>query len=99
MGFFSFLTGGRDANVSDAMERGAVIIDVRTPMEFKQGNVKGSVNIPLDQINNNIQKIKKMNKPVVAVCASGNRSGSAKSILLKHGIECYNGGGWRSLSH
>jgi phage shock protein E len=33
------------------------------------------------------------------VCRSGNRSGSAKAILEKEGIEVYNGGAWDSLQN
>ena len=41
--------------------------------------------------------IKKLNKPVIACCASGMRSSQATSILKKNGIEVINGGGWKSL--
>lgn len=98
MGLFNFLTGSSSQDVTELVEKGAPIIDVRSPMEFKSGHVEGSINIPLDQIKNNISKIKKMQQPVITVCASGNRSGSAKTILESNGIECYNGGGWRSLA-
>jgi apurinic endonuclease APN1 len=42
--------------------------------------------------------IKKLNKPVIACCRSGMRSGQATSILKQNGIECINGGGWNSLA-
>jgi len=90
--------GKRKEKLRDAMSRGAVIIDVRTSGEFASGHIKGSQNIPLDKINGQVERIKKMNKPVVVCCASGMRSGSAKSILSNKGIECYNGGGWHSLN-
>lgn len=78
-------------------ENGAQIIDVRTPGEFSGGHIKGSVNIPLDTLSNQLGKIKK-DKPVITCCASGMRSGSAKSILLSKGYtEVHNGGGWSGL--
>lgn len=78
-------------------KNGAQIIDVRTPAEFKEGHLKGSVNIPLQTLSNNLSKIKK-DKPVITCCASGMRSASAKSILKSAGYtEVYNGGGWSVL--
>ena len=44
-----------------------------------------------------IETIKKWNKPIIACCRSGMRSGQATSILKQHGIDCINGGGWQSL--
>lgn len=76
---------------------GALIVDVRTPAEFKSGNIKGSRNIPLDEIKSKLQELKKSGKPVITVCRSGARSGMAKSILAAAGIPVYNGGPWNSL--
>lgn len=84
-------------NYSELIKNGAKIIDVRTQGEFKGGHVKGSINIPLDQISNKIEKIKKMNTPIITCCASGMRSGSAKNILKNNGIDVYNGGSWLNL--
>lgn len=78
---------------------GAVIVDVRTPGEFKAGHIKGAVNIPLDQIRSKVADLKKKNKAVITCCRSGTRSGMAKSILKSSGVECYNGGAWDSLRH
>lgn len=98
MGLFGNLFGGQSQkNVKEMLANGAVIIDVRTPQEFQGGNVKGSKNIPLDRIESEAKKIKAMNKPVVVCCASGMRSGQAKSILQRHGIEVENAGSWHSL--
>jgi phage shock protein E len=79
------------------VKKGAQIIDVRTPDEFRGGHIKGSVNIPLDRLQQNLAKIKK-DKPVITCCASGMRSASAKSILQTNGYaEVINGGGWSGL--
>lgn len=76
---------------------GAQIIDVRTASEYKEGHLKGSVNIPLQTLSNHLSKINK-DKPVITCCASGMRSASAKSILQGAGFkEVYNGGGWSGL--
>lgn len=84
--------------VKEALRKGAVIIDVRTPHEFDNGKVPGSVNIPVDRISSNIERIRSMKKPIVLVCGSGARSSQAKNILKSSGInDVYNGGSWESV--
>lgn len=98
MGLLSmFGLSGKSENVKDFMDKGAVIIDVRSPGEFRDGHIKGSKNIPLDIISLKINEIKKLNKPVIVCCRSGMRSAQANSILKGNGINCMNGGGWISL--
>lgn len=98
MGLLSmFGFGDKSESIKDFMDKGAVIIDVRTAGEFKEGHIKGSKNIPLDTIASKVQEIKKLNKPVIACCRSGMRSAQATSILKQNGIEVINGGGWESL--
>lgn len=100
MGLLSMLgLGGKSESVKEFMDKGAIIIDVRTPGEFQGGHIKGSKNIPLNTIGNQIESIKKLNKPVIACCASGMRSSQATSILKSNGIEAMNGGGWASLEN
>ena len=100
MGLLSMLgLSGKSENIKDFMDKGAVIIDVRTPGEFQGGHIKGSKNIPLNTIGNQIESIKKLNKPVITCCASGMRSAQATSILKSNGIEVMNGGGWSSLEN
>lgn len=79
-------------------KNGAIVLDVRSAGEYQSGHVKGSVNIPLDQIGQKLSKIKSYNKPVITVCASGMRSGVAAGQLRKAGLEAYNGGSWHNLS-
>ncbi len=98
MGLLELLGLKSKVDYKEIFENGALIIDVRTPGEYKQGNYKGSQNIPLDQISKKINDIKKKNKAVIAVCRSGARSGQATSILKQNGIEAYNGGPWTSLN-
>lgn len=80
------------------VKEGAVIIDVRSPAEYKGGHIKGSINIPVDQLRNNLGKLKDKNKTIITCCASGMRSASAKNILQAAGyLNVHNGGGWYSL--
>ncbi len=89
--------GGPSVNYKELAEKGAVIIDVRPSVEFSSGHIKSSINIPLDTISMQLNKIKKYNKPVITVCRSGSRSAMATGILKKQGIEAYNGGAWNIL--
>ena|ERR1035437_2179091 len=88
---------GPKVDLGTVIANGGIIIDVRTPGEYAGGHVKGSLNIPLDGLNSQMSKLKK-DKPVITCCASGMRSGSAKSMLLANGFkEVYNGGSWYNL--
>ena len=75
------------------MENKKVLIDVRTPMEFNMGHAEGSINLPLDEVVDRIDEIKKFTAPTF-VCASGARSGSVVDYLVGQGFECENGGSW-----
>ncbi len=89
---------GPSVNYGDLLKEGAIILDVRTPGEFKQGHIKGAINAPLNELSKHTSKIKK-DTPIITCCASGMRSASAKSILKSSGFsEVYNGGGWSSLA-
>jgi len=84
--------------VKEAIKKGAVIIDVRTAHEYDNGKVPGSINIPVDRISTNVERIRSMKKPVIVVCESGSRSSTAKNILKSAGVEeVYNGGSWESV--
>jgi phage shock protein E len=79
-------------NLGTIIQEGAFLVDVRTPQEFAESKVNGSVNIPLDRVASHIDKFKGK-KNIVVFCRSGNRSGQAKSILEKNGItHVFNGG-------
>ncbi|GAB4189883.1 MAG: hypothetical protein OHK0057_30680 [Thermoflexibacter sp.] len=75
------------------------VVDVRTPAEFRGGNVAGSINIPLQEIPQRWEEFKKLAQPIVLCCASGNRSGQATTFLKNKGIECENGGGWMQVNY
>lgn len=91
-------SSGPATDYKELLEAGAIIVDVRSAGEFKQGHIKGSVNIPLDQIGTKIAFLQGKNVPVITVCRSGNRSGAAAGVLKNNGIEVYNGGAWDSLN-
>ncbi len=92
-----FGLGGPKVDLSQKIKEGATIVDVRTADEYRSGHVPGSVNIPLDRLQGQLQKIPK-NKPVITCCRSGARSGMAADVLKQAGYDVYNGGPWTSVA-
>ena len=88
---------GNSTDYKELVQKGAVIIDVRSPGEYSGGHIPGSLNIPVEVIAGKVQEIKKQNKPVITCCRSGMRSATAAQTLKQAGIEAYNGGPWNSL--
>lgn len=99
MGFFSALFGKTDnAELTEAVNNGAFLVDVRTPDEFSTGTVKGAVNIPLDKVSSQLSKFNG-NQSIVVFCKSGNRSSQAKNILEQNGFKnVINGGTWQNVN-
>jgi rhodanese-related sulfurtransferase len=86
-----------EGNLKDVISHGALVVDVRTPEEFKAGHIEGSLNVPLDEIGKAMECLQK-DVPIVVVCASGARSSYAVMILETNGYEkVYNGGAWNRL--
>jgi len=86
------------ADLQGVIDEGAFLVDVRTPGEFNQGNVKGSVNIPVDSIASKLSLFKNK-KNIIVFCRSGSRSNMAKTILENHGFNnVINGGTWEQVS-
>lgn len=90
---------GPKADFKALVSSGAIVLDVRTPEEFKTGHIKGSVNIPVQVLQGKLADLKKKGKPIVAVCRSGARSGMAVNMLRGAGMEAYNGGAWNALEY
>lgn len=88
---------GPKVDMAAVIANGAVIIDVRTTAEYAGGHIKDSINIPLNTLGSQMVKLNR-NKPIITCCASGMRSGSAKSLLQANGFkEVYNAGSWFNL--
>lgn len=99
MGFFSALFGNADnTKLTEVVRAGAFLVDVRSSSEFASGSVKGAVNIPLDNLQQQIATFKgKQN--IVVFCRSGNRSSMAKNILSQSGFQnVIDGGTWKNVN-
>lgn len=90
---------GPKTDFAQLNKNGALILDVRSKSEFAAGHIKNSINIPVDTLQQNLNKLKNKNTTIITCCATGNRSGMAKRILNAKGYDkVYNGGGWKSLN-
>tara|TARA_B110000881_G_scaffold114166_1_gene100238 strand:+ start:36 stop:311 length:276 start_codon:yes stop_codon:yes gene_type:complete len=83
--------------IKDYLEKGAIVLDVRTLEEWNEGHVEGSKHIVLTVIPSELEQIKSWDKPVIAVCRSGARSGQAAQFLSNNGIDTINGGPWQNV--
>ena len=97
MSFFSNLFGGPQispaSEITEQLQAGALIVDVRTAQEFAQGKIAGAINIPVQVIAKRIDEISKHNKNVIVYCRSGARATTAMNILNQAGLKAFNAGG------
>jgi rhodanese-related sulfurtransferase len=64
-----------------------LVLDVRTPMEFKKGHLEGAVLIPLQELQKRLPELAAYkNKEILIYCATGNRSTVASKILIDNGF-------------
>lgn len=86
------------------IDKGATVIDVRSPDEFAGGHLTAAVNIPVDQLPSRLTDVEKLvggdkSKPIVVYCAAGGRAATAKTALDGAGYsKVVNGGGFKDLS-
>ena len=96
--FKNLFSQGNSQNLATLINDGAFLVDVRTHAEFAEGSVKGSVNIPLDKVQNQLAKFKNK-EHIIVFCRSGNRSSQAKNILEQNGFtNVTNGGTWQNVN-
>ena len=87
MGFFDFLKGP-DINqgIKDCQAApGAVLLDVRTPEEYREGHIPGSKNVPLQSLDQVTGLVNHQDTPLFVYCHSGARSSRAVSALRRMG--------------
>ena len=98
MGLFNLFKKKKMTNeIQEYLNNDAVIIDVRTLEEWNEGHSEGAKHIVLTVVPLNVEEIKSWEKPVIAVCKSGGRSGQATQFLSNHGIDVINGGPWQNV--
>ena len=79
-----------DVSVDEALRlwqaKEAILIDVRTPAEYREGHIPGVANIPLDELEKRLGEIPK-DKKVVLICWTGNRSAQGTRFLRSKGFD------------
>lgn len=87
MGLFHLF---RSADINEGVaeyktNKGAMLLDVRTAEEYRDGHIEGSINVPLDQIASIAGVVKDKQTPLYVHCYSGGRSGQAVAYLKQMG--------------
>jgi len=87
MGFFDFF---KQPDINQGVKAyhsapSAVLLDVRTPQEYRQGRIPGSKNVPLQAIDNVVSVAENKDVPMFVYCYSGSRSSQAASALRRMG--------------
>lgn len=78
-------------SAKELINDGALLIDVRSEIEFKSGHIEGAIVMPVESINKSVaeSKIESKETPVIVYCRSGSRSASAAKILSNLGYTVY----------
>ena len=75
-------------HLNELLENGAILIDVRSPQEYKEGHINGAICIPEYEIKFRCKnEIKNEDKIIVVYCSSGKRSKKAQKILREQGFK------------
>ena len=78
-------------------ENNYTIVDVRTKEEYETGHIKDAINIPVDNIVENANKLEK-GKTIIVYCKSGKRSATAATTLKGLGFKVYDLGAYESIT-
>ncbi|OCA79546.1 hypothetical protein BBH99_18480 [Chryseobacterium contaminans] len=85
-----------NVNIKEVVTSSEVtLLDVRIPEQYLAGTAKNAINIPLAEIQNNIETLK--GKKVVVFCNKGVQADQAMEILRKNGVEAYDGTSWKNV--
>ena len=72
--------------LKDKLSQGAILIDVRSNQEYREGHLQGAINIPDFEIEKRVEReIPKKNQLIVLYCQYGGRSRSSMLIMKKMG--------------
>jgi phage shock protein E len=76
----------RAADPHRLVEKGAVLLDVRSEEEFAEGHLPGAVNIPVFELPGRLEEVGIHSRHVVVYCASGERSAWAAKLMRANGF-------------
>jgi len=72
------------------VDKGALLLDVRSPEEFKAGHIDGAVNIPVQDLEARLGEVGSRDRSIVVYCHSGMRSMHAAQVLQRAGYSAVN---------
>ncbi len=75
------------------VEEGALLLDVRTPDEFREKHIERALNIPVQELANRLGELGPKARSVVVYCRSGARSALAATLIKNAGYEVLDIGG------
>ena len=85
--------------LKDMEDEAYIIIDVRSPQEYREGHIENAISIPEYELKNRAKKeLKDLERPIIVYCSTGHRSKRAQKILEQMGYtEVYNlENGWKN---
>ncbi len=65
--------------------QGALLLDVRTPAEYREAHVPHALNVPVQELPTRLHELGPTNRPIVVYCLSGGRSAQATQLLTRAG--------------
>lgn len=63
------------------------LIDVRSPFEYSEKHIEGSINIPIDMLLSRVKELSEPGEEYIVFCRTGNRSPMAADMLIQSGIQ------------
>lgn len=65
--------------------QGALLLDVRTHAEFREGHLPHALNLPVQELPARLHEVGPTSRPIVVYCRSGGRSAQAAQLLARAG--------------
>lgn len=81
------------SDIKSLLGQEAILLDVRTKEEYREGHLSNSINMDLQGLADNLDKLPNKDRLIVVYCRSGNRSNQAQMILEKNGYFVLDAGG------
>ena len=92
------IAGCGSASEINAVPETSLVVDVRTPSEFKDWHYPGAINVPVQVLEKKLDTLGDKHRAIIVYCRSGNRSSAAKQILIDAGFtDVKNGGGLNDM--
>ncbi|BAO54311.1 rhodanese-like domain-containing protein [Nonlabens marinus] len=93
---FGLFRKRNEGKIKEYLKKGATLLDVRTSSEYNNSNIIGSVNIPVQSMDQQINSLDK-SKPIITYCAMGGRSTMAAAKLKSMGYHVVDAGSIKNM--